>query len=51
MDIERPWTQDDLMAAAFGDPVMLEGGLGDRVRALVKLDTNVDTYLLVGRTG
>ncbi len=38
-----------LKRAEKGEPVLFVGENGDRVRALVKLDNLIDTYLFVGR--
>lgn len=39
----------DLSHAADGDVVLMTGGNDDRIRALVKLNNFIDTYLFVGR--
>lgn len=48
LELERPPTSD-IELAAQGKIVILTSQAGDRVRALISLDTNPETYLYVGR--
>lgn len=45
----EPIATQDIMAAAAGEIVVITGGADDRVRALLKLDAYVDTFLFIGR--
>ena len=48
--LELDWpAHKDIEEAAGGDVILLASESGDRIRALVRLDRYVDTYLYVGR--
>lgn len=49
LDVAPDLPDDALDRAERGSVVVLSGAEGNRLRALVKLDIYVDTYLLVGR--
>ncbi|MDG2313199.1 MAG: PAS domain-containing sensor histidine kinase [Alphaproteobacteria bacterium] len=48
LELERP-PLSDIEQAELGEIVILTSQAGDRVRALISLDTNPETYLYVGR--
>ncbi|MDF2096179.1 sensor histidine kinase NtrY-like [Aquibaculum arenosum] len=49
LDVRPDLPEAALDRAERGSVVVLSGDYGDRLRALIKLDIYVDTYLLVGR--
>ncbi|MFL2654127.1 MAG: ATP-binding protein [Alphaproteobacteria bacterium] len=48
LELERP-PSSDIEQAELGEIVILTSQAGDRVRALISLDTNPETFLYVGR--